>query len=1751
MKKQSGFSKALATILYLGILLCLILTARDTYSPEPSHSSLNSYSKAIQYSSKHFFEKNMGQTDKAVDYLYRDQNSMLYLLSSGSVLHSFNHDERQRCATVHMTLFESNPSSHGKGSGLLESKSNYFIGNEPDQWLSNVSHYERVEYADIYTNIDLVYYFNQNQIEFDFILKPGASPGNIGMMFSGADMCEKDEKGNLWLTTNGHELVYQKPIAWQHLKDGKENVDVEFVLLDKDKVGFELGHYDEKETLIIDPMVVYATYLGGSSYDYGAGIAVDSEGCVYVTGTTSSADFPIKNAFQPNRGLLGSQSDNDAFIAKFAAVGSHLIYSTYIGGWGGDNAVAIAVDNQGNAGITGYTASSNRSGTPEDDGLPLKNAYQTTLGGTTNQWDAFVTVLNANGSDLVYSTFLGGKYDDEGVDIAVDETGCLYIGGTTFSFDFPNRNAFMENISSYHFEAFATKLDPSRSGDASLIYSTFLGGNRDDYGTGIAVDQSGCAYLTGNTKSTDFPTTENPIQGQKNGTQDAFITKFSTDGKNVLYSTYLGGEYSDDIYDVEVDGAGSAYIYGAGIPTTPAAFTSGQSLCKLLPDGSGFIYANPVPAYARDFAVDDAGQVIFAGSKDNDVYVFAMDAAGYDSLYTYSIGGSGSDSAQDIVLDDEGNIYLTGRTQSTDFPVENAYQYNYGDDLTGFVKSDAFVMKLAPDVKRNLTVTPNPVIFPLTLPGETSEETVTVSNPSEEDIKIQNIDVEPPTLFALENNPDLPVTLESGEQVEFQVIYDPEGVGVSKTNPSAYLSGTGALVIVNDGENQILSVPLEAAGLIVNDTGDASDYDLFDGICDTDADEPGNQCTFRAAIENVNAMQDDNVTTVYIRIPGNGGSEIKPTKSLPAIEYPIRFDMQDQVLLNGEDAGTTDGLEIKSGHCFLSLFIFSHWKGNGLVINGGEWNYIEQCTFIHNAVEFNTPVAGLRIEESVSNRIRDNVFYGNVRYGIYLTGESSEDNIIEDCVIGYHRDGSLASENQETGIWFEKGVDNTIRNNIIGRNNFTGIDVNGAANTLIENNLIKENKVYGIRLSDSASDTEIRNNKIGCDQSGMEAVPNNTGILVFDGATDSNIHDNQISGNKHYGIKVGTNDGTGDGVSGTMIENNVIGLDGTGRKNLLNSTGIWLVGKVESTTIQSNTISGNGTYGIWINDTGKRLNEIVDNLIGTDVSGTQPVSNKGSGINVSKSSSVIIMGNTVSCNVIDQINLLDVTIGTVSIIDNKIGTDKNGSTMNYVHSNSYAAGLSSFKSNAYVTGNLIAHNPIGIECYSESNGYIAENKINHNQLGLKIEKSAVEVFMNDISENFEGIEIDDTGQHHVIIAGNAIYNNKLVNTGIHLYDADATIIGNNIYGDAGDGIINEGSGNPLINKNNIMDNEGFGIIHMGIAETINAQSNWWGSADGPGSAGPGSGDEVSAGVDFSGWRNQQISLFVAAENDTNILRIGFVVPVTLFFQNWTTPNDVVNYKIQSDQPWIYLYSENQVSLDNEWGGRGQALFGVPGGTPAGIMGHVEVSASSTIDGSVDTTRFVVVAGSMDLSVVSILPDSITISRGDTVQFTAKGYNQFSLEVAIDPLWACTGGSIDNSGQFIAGNTTGSFWVTATDAASGLVGQAQVIIVVDASVDDYANKIPEVYQLYPNYPNPFNPVTQIRYSIPEQTHVIVEVYNILGRKISTLVDHIQAPGQYATSWNGVDDNNNIVSGGIYICLIRTAQYQQSRKMLLIR
>jgi Beta-propeller repeat/FG-GAP-like repeat len=608
------------------------------------------------------FEANQGQTNGEVKFLSRGKGYTMFLTADGAVMKlrvpgkenkqsgavreaALKCRERgietERSAVLRVKLVGANREARVEGAEELPGRSNYFLGNDPSQWRINVPNYGRVKYGSVYPGVDLVYYGNEGQLESDFIVGAGKDAGAIRLRISGARRLRITREGNLEIKMGGGEVVLGKPIVYQRAKSNggsageteKQFIAGHYTMKGRQEVGFEVASYDKSEPLIIDPVLRYSTYLGGSGYDQGYAVAADASGNAYVTGYTYSTNFPTEN---PLAGTTAGYSD--VFVTKLNATGDALVYSTYLGGSSYDAGYGIAVDAESNAYVTGYTYSTN---------FPTANPYQSTLAGGD---DAFVTKLNAAGNALIYSTYLGGSYGDEGNGIAVDAGGNAYVTGYTYSTNFPTENPF-QATSGGNYDAFVTKLNAAGS---ALIYSTYLGGSDAESGNGIAVDAEGNAYVTGYTYSTNFPTVNAYQASLGGGDYDAFVTKFDGLGNAVFYSTYLGGNGDDDGYGIAADTGGNAYVTGY--------------------------------TYSTNFPTKNPFQATLAG--EDDAFVTKLNAAGSALIYSTYLGGSDAEGGDGIAVDAGGNAYVTGFTYSTNFPTKNPFQAT----LAG--EDDAFVTKL-------------------------------------------------------------------------------------------------------------------------------------------------------------------------------------------------------------------------------------------------------------------------------------------------------------------------------------------------------------------------------------------------------------------------------------------------------------------------------------------------------------------------------------------------------------------------------------------------------------------------------------------------------------------------------------------------------------------------------------------------------------------------------------------------------------------------------------------------------------------------------------------------------------------------------------------------------------------------------------------------------------------------------------------------------------------------------------------------
>ena len=827
------------------------------------------------------FEANQGQTDAEVKFLSRGPGYTLFLTGNEAVL-ALNKAEvrgetrklkfetrrsplvtRHSASVLRMSLIGSRAAARVTGLEELPGKSNYFIGNDRKKWRTDVANYAKVRYQNIYPGVDLVYYGDQGQLEYDFVVAPGANPAqikldvvaNLGVRPSSAAGGRNRAQigtplriaanGDLLVSLNGDEVRFHKPVVYQDVEaglsrqqqDGGLNLPSQrrysegrYVLEAANQVTFQVGTYDRTKPLVIDPVLTYSSYLGGSSNDEGHAIAIDASGNAYVTGLTYSLDFPrVNQASGACEGSCGQGPYTDVFVTKINASGTALVYSSYLGGSGGDIGYAIAVDGSSEVYVTGRAGSIDF---PRVNQIP--GGCKGDCGNGFN-YDTFVTKINAAGDAVVYSSLLGGSGDDSGGGVAVDGAGNAYLTGVTISADFPRMNQISGACqgscgSGSDYDAYVIKIDAA---GGSFVYASLLGGSGQDYGgQNVAVDASGNAYLTGLTDSTDFPQV-NQISGACQGScgsgsaEDAFVTKINAAGSALVYSSLLGGSGQDDGSDIAVDGSGNAYLTGrassADFPRVNQIPGACQGSCgsgssfdvfvsKINAAGSALIYSSLLGGSSDDegtgIAVDGSGNAYVIGGTNSadfprvnqmpeacngscgngansDAFVTKINAAGNALIYSSYLGGSGDENGGSLVrnsriaVDGFGSAYMTGTTDSADFPRVNQIPGACLGSCGTAGNGDAFVMKISPSPNVGL----NPTALNFGSPGIT--KTITLTNTGELPLLIASIAITGTDQADFEQSNDCPIspqTLAPGDHCTIAVAFSSRGTGQRTAN---------------------------------------------------------------------------------------------------------------------------------------------------------------------------------------------------------------------------------------------------------------------------------------------------------------------------------------------------------------------------------------------------------------------------------------------------------------------------------------------------------------------------------------------------------------------------------------------------------------------------------------------------------------------------------------------------------------------------------------------------------------------------------------------------------------------------------------------------------------------------------------------------------------------------------------------------------------------------------------------------------
>ena len=671
------------------------------------------------------FVANRGQINQRVRYYQRGSRYAFYLTPDEVVLSFLNESATEELALT-LRFPGSSPGRSVDGEARVPGDVNYFHGKDPARWQTGIPRYAEVAYRELWPGVDLRLLEQSGTLKYEFRVLAGARPADIRLAYDGAMGLSIDKTGALLIETAMGTLRDSPPVSYQMIDGERVPVDSRYQLISGTaghaEYGFALGAgYRPDHELIIDPGLEYSTFLGGSSHELATGVKVDAAGNAYVVGTTQSPDFPTRPGAFRRTGATSNFSD--VFVSKVNPTGTALVYSTFIGGSNFDFGRGIAIDAAGNAYLTGQTKSSNfpttsnafdrsfnvdtcpRCGIDQydafitklnatgsalvystflggfdiDDALAIAvdtagNAYVTGETGSTNfpttagafdrtrntNFDAFVTKLNAAGSALVYSTFLGGTAVEFGTRVAVDAGGNAFVTGTTSSPEFPTTAGAFDTTANGAFDVFVTKLNATGS---ALTYSTFLGGQGFDSGSGLAIDSAGNAYVSGSAGSTDFPTTPGAFDTLPDG-GSAFISKLNPAGSALVYSTVLDGTSSEGANAIVLDAAGNAWVTG---------ITNSADL--------------PVTTDAHDPSFNGVA----------DAFVAELSADGSTLLYSTYLGGTQSEGGDDIARDPNGDIYVVGHTYSIDFPTTaGAFDIVFNGDLSIFW-GDGFVAKFATD----------------------------------------------------------------------------------------------------------------------------------------------------------------------------------------------------------------------------------------------------------------------------------------------------------------------------------------------------------------------------------------------------------------------------------------------------------------------------------------------------------------------------------------------------------------------------------------------------------------------------------------------------------------------------------------------------------------------------------------------------------------------------------------------------------------------------------------------------------------------------------------------------------------------------------------------------------------------------------------------------------------------------------------------------------------------------------------------
>ncbi len=1250
--------------------------------------------------------------------------------------------------------------------------SNYIIGSDKAQWVVSSQYYTKIIYYNIYDNIDLVYLLKDGQLKYEFFVHPGGIIDEIKLNWKGPVKLDQTNDGIKVIVENGNinnefSFLDTSPINYQS-EERDLPVEGSFEILGEKSYGFSIPKYDPARLLIIDPTLRYSTYVSGSNGDSGSAIAIDGSGNAYVTGETKSIDFPTVSAYDATGD--GNTAYTDVFVFKLNSTGNGLVYSTYVGGNRRDYARAIAIDGSGNAYVTGFTDSTN---------FPTVNAYNATSDGSTSTQDVFVFKLNSAGNNLVYSTYVSGISNEQAHGIVIDGSGNAYVTGDTLSTNFPTVNAYNatgDGSASYK-DVFVFKLNSTGNG---LVYSTYVGGSVHDYGKEIAIDGSGNAYVTGSTNSADFPTVNAyNATGDGNTTySDVFVFKLNSAGNSLVYSTYVSGSHHDLSYGIAIDGSGNAYVTGEtrsiDFPTVNAYDDTGDGstsypdvfVFKLNSAGNDLVYSTYVSGSINDYsygiAIDGSGNVYVTGSTYStdfptvsayddtgdgstsyrDAFVFKLNSTGNSLLYSTYVSGSYHEYSYGIAIDGAGDVYATGQTTSTDFPTVNAYNAT-SDGSASY--NDVFVFKLR--IPKPIYITSDSDFVTLGFPGDGVQSNpyiidgYHITNATTNLISIQDTTA----YFRIQNCRLNGVTGSNyGIYLNNVINGNISNNNIVNCDRGIYLSGSDNNSIIENSvsfsSNYGLIVSTSDRNLIHNNTiWNSTGYGI--DIASTSSD---NNISWNAFINNNNQARDDGSTNqfTYNYWDDHTGSD---TNVDGIIDTPYSFTgNQDPfpLMYSVEWYSLRENAWIVSSfESYQNLIII---LSGSLIISSTGNLILKNVTLVMNCdydgqyhIEVNSG-GNLSI---TTNSILTTI---NTSNAWYLKANSGSYFLLDNSTISY-AGWEFGSSGDHTGLWIN--TDNAQIFNCTIMNNYYGTYLYQVYNLNLSGTWIYNNSNYGVYVEWGGNLNFIKNTVFNNTEGfylsnpSYASIHNNTifknefGVRIFNTADNINITDNLFYNNSDYAIQVS------DSSINNSISYNTIKYSGR--------HGIYI-------SSDDNLVFNNIIYSVnqflhhGIHLTGGGGNDIYNNTIyniyhGIHV-GSTPSQNNLSFNYISNSTIGVYFGSTDNCLIYNN-TIRDSMYGI--FFDPLGGISNNTIERNIIYGNSqYGIYLEGSTNNTISNNSISSNSNSGIHLVSWSNNNtIINNKIYNNAYGITLTSSAGFNFIyhNNIFDNSVNQAQDDNG----------------------------------------------------------------------------------------------------------------------------------------------------------------------------------------------------------------------------------------------------------------------------------------------------------------------------------------------------------------------------------------------------------------------